>query len=94
MTAPLEGIRVLELASYVAAPSAGALLADLGAEVIKVEIPEGEIYRHSRPRLQGIKHDFPEAPQFQMDNRGKRSLAPDRSARRESRSGARAWPRR
>jgi crotonobetainyl-CoA:carnitine CoA-transferase CaiB-like acyl-CoA transferase len=77
MSAPLEGIKVVELASYVAAPSAGALLADLGAEVIKVEIPEGEIYRHSRPRLQGIKHDFPEAPQFQMDNRGKLSLALD-----------------
>ncbi|MDG2306230.1 MAG: CoA transferase [Candidatus Binatia bacterium] len=77
MTAPLEGIRVLELASFVAAPSAGALLADLGAEVVKVEIPDGEIYRHSRPRLAGIKHDFPEAPQFQMDNRGKRSLAVD-----------------
>lgn len=77
MTAPLEGIRVIELASFVAAPSAGALLADLGAEVVKIEIPEGEIYRHSRPRLQGIKHDFPEAPQFQMDNRGKRSLAID-----------------
>ena len=77
MSAPLEGIKVVELASYVAAPSAGALLADLGAEVIKIEIPEGEIYRHSRPRLQGIKHDFPEAPQFQMDNRGKLSLALD-----------------
>ncbi len=77
MTAPLDGIRVVELASFVAAPSAGALLADLGAEVVKIEIPQGEIYRHSRPRLAGIKHDFPEAPQFQMDNRGKRSLAVD-----------------
>ena len=77
MSAPLSGIRILELASFVAAPSAGALLADLGAEVVKVEIPAGEIYRHSRPRLQGIKHDFPEAPQFQMDNRGKQSLAID-----------------
>ena len=74
MTAPLDGIRVVELASFVAAPSAGALLADLGAEVVKVEIPQGEIYRHSLPRLAGIRHDFPEAPQFQMDNRGKQSL--------------------
>lgn len=77
MTAPLDGIRIVELASFVAAPSAGALLADLGAEVVKIEVPAGELYRHSRPRLQGIKHDFPEAPQFQMDNRGKRSLAID-----------------
>src|SRR5258706_495497 len=39
MSAPLEGIRVVEVASFVAAPSGGALLADLGAEVIKVAIP-------------------------------------------------------
>jgi crotonobetainyl-CoA:carnitine CoA-transferase CaiB-like acyl-CoA transferase len=77
MTAPLAGIRVVELASFVAAPAAGALLADLGAEVVKVEVPDGELYRHSRPRLLGIKHDFPEAAHFQMDNRGKRSLALD-----------------
>ena len=55
MKAPLEGIRVVELATFVAAPSAGALLADLGAEVTKVEVPDGEIYRHSKPKLLGIK---------------------------------------
>jgi crotonobetainyl-CoA:carnitine CoA-transferase CaiB-like acyl-CoA transferase len=75
--APLDGIRVLELASYVAAPAAGALLADLGAEVIKVEVPQGEVYRHAIPKLAGIESDFSEAPHFQMDNRGKRSLALD-----------------
>jgi crotonobetainyl-CoA:carnitine CoA-transferase CaiB-like acyl-CoA transferase len=77
MSAPLEGIRVVEIASYVAAPAAGALLADLGAEVIKVEVPHGEVYRYARPRLLGMKSDFPEAPHFHMDNRGKRSLALD-----------------
>jgi crotonobetainyl-CoA:carnitine CoA-transferase CaiB-like acyl-CoA transferase len=77
MTAPLEGVRVVEIASYVAAPAAGALLADLGAEVIKVEIPAGEVYRHSIPRRLGYKSDFAEAPHFQMDNRGKRSLTLD-----------------
>lgn len=77
MTAPLEGIRVLEIASFVAAPAAGALLADLGAEVVKVEVPRGEIYRYSVPRMAGYQSDFPEAPHFQMDNRGKRSLALD-----------------
>ncbi len=77
MTAPLAGIRVVEIASFVAAPAGGALLADLGAEVIKVEVPRGEIYRHSRPRVMGFDSDFPEAPHFQMDNRGKRSLALD-----------------
>jgi crotonobetainyl-CoA:carnitine CoA-transferase CaiB-like acyl-CoA transferase len=59
----LEGIRVIEVANFVAAPAAGALLADLGAEVIKVEVHGGELYRHGTPR--------------QMDNRGKRSLTLD-----------------
>jgi crotonobetainyl-CoA:carnitine CoA-transferase CaiB-like acyl-CoA transferase len=77
MPAPLSGIRVVELASFVAAPAAGALLADLGAEVIKVEVPWGEIYRHSLPRHAGFESDFPLAPHFQMDNRGKRSVALD-----------------
>ncbi len=77
MLAPLEGIRVVEIANWVAAPSAGALLADLGAEVIKVEVPRGEIYRWAFPRVMGFDSDFLEAPHFQMDNRGKRSLALD-----------------
>ena len=37
--APLDGVRVLELGNYIAAPTAGRLLADFGAEVIKVERP-------------------------------------------------------
>ncbi|HEX5067091.1 MAG TPA: CoA transferase [Myxococcota bacterium] len=77
MPAPLEGIRVVELASFVAAPAAGALLADLGADVVKIEVPWGEIYRHSLPRFAGYQSDFPLAPHFQMDNRGKRSVALD-----------------
>jgi crotonobetainyl-CoA:carnitine CoA-transferase CaiB-like acyl-CoA transferase len=75
--APLAGIRAVEIASFVAAPAAGALLVDLGAEVVKVEVPRGEIYRYSTPRTAGYKSDFPEAPHFQMDNRGKRSLTLD-----------------
>ena len=39
----LEGVRVVEVAHFVAAPAAGALLADMGADVIKVEIPQAEI---------------------------------------------------
>ena len=77
MTAPLEGIRVVEIASFVAAPACGALLADLGADVIKVEVPWGEIYRHSQPRFAGYASDFAGAPHFHMDNRGKQSLALD-----------------
>ena len=86
MAAPLSGIRVVEIASFVAAPGAGALLADLGAEVIKVEVPHGEVYRHSRPRMLGYQSDLDMAPPFQMDNRGKRSLALD-LGRPEARAG-------
>ena len=80
MAIPLEGIRVVEIASFVAAPACGALLADLGASVVKVEVPWGEIYRHSLPRFAGYDSEFPIAPHFQMDNRGKRSLALDLTA--------------
>ena len=45
MQLPLEGVRVVEVASFVAVPAAGALLADLGADVVKVEIPNGELLR-------------------------------------------------
>ena len=77
MSAPLAGIKVVEIASFVAVPACGALLADLGAEVIKVEVPWGEIYRHASPRLAGYDSDFPLSAAFNMDNRGKRSLTLD-----------------
>lgn len=74
---PLRGLKVVEVASFVAVPAAGAMLADLGADVVKVEVPNGEIYRKGRPAFQGFDSDFPESPGFQMDNRGKRSMALD-----------------
>jgi crotonobetainyl-CoA:carnitine CoA-transferase CaiB-like acyl-CoA transferase len=77
MSKPLAGIKVVEIASFVAAPACGALLADLGADVIKVEVPWGEVYRHAIPRFAGYSSEFNGAPHFQMDNRGKRSLALD-----------------
>lgn len=77
VTAPLAGVRVVEVATYVAGPAAGALLADFGADVVKVEVPDGEVVRHSRPRYAGFRSDFAGSPQFEMDNRGKRSLALD-----------------
>lgn len=77
MPAPLSDVRVVEIASFVAVPAAGALLADLGAEVIKVEVPGGETLRHATPRRMGYRSEQTESPHFQMDNRGKRSLALD-----------------
>jgi len=75
VSAPLEDITVIEIDSYMAAPSTGAILADLGARVIKVEPLTGDPMRGiSRPAkidgpLQG--YDFG----FDVDNRGKRSIA-------------------
>jgi crotonobetainyl-CoA:carnitine CoA-transferase CaiB-like acyl-CoA transferase len=74
MTAPLTGIRVLEVANWLAAPAAGALLADLGADVIKVEPPGGEVFREFLLRSLGYTHDFATNYAFQLDNRGKRSV--------------------
>lgn len=61
---PLEGIRVLEVANWLAAPATAALMADLGADVVKVEPPGGDVYRGTE--------QWPYA--FQNDNRGKRSV--------------------
>ena len=77
MPTPLEGIRVVEIATFVAAPAAGVLLSDFGADVVKVEVPEGELVRHTRPRLNGFQSKMQGSPQFEMDNRGKRSLTLD-----------------
>lgn len=66
---PLEGFRVLELAQMLAAPSAGLLLADYGAEVLKVEPPSGDGLRNLRSAAAAT---LPESPVFAGYNRGKR----------------------
>ncbi|MGZ3320338.1 MAG: CoA transferase, partial [Xanthobacteraceae bacterium] len=45
MPKPLAGLRVIELANFIAGPLAGTLLADMGADVIKVEPPQGDMGR-------------------------------------------------
>ncbi|MFI5267442.1 MAG: CaiB/BaiF CoA transferase family protein [Chloroflexota bacterium] len=68
---PLSGIRVVELASYITGPFAGQMLADLGAEVIKIEPPKvGDPFRTATGY----------APQFTGHNHGKRSLTLDLKA--------------
>lgn len=69
---PLAGVRVLEAGSYVSAPFAGQMLADLGAEVIKVEAPpRGDAFRRfNRP-------SGPYNPMFANSNRGKGSVLVD-----------------
>lgn len=84
-TPPLAGIRVLEVANWLAGPSCAALLSDLGADVVKVEPPQGDAYRGLMMMSAGYEYDFPINPAFEMDNRGKQSitLALDNPAARE-----------
>ncbi len=72
----LNGIRVVELATYMAAPSAAALMAEWGADVIKIEPPEGCPIRQFF-QTSGSLNEFPDNPVFDLDNRGKKSIALD-----------------
>jgi crotonobetainyl-CoA:carnitine CoA-transferase CaiB-like acyl-CoA transferase len=73
--APLAGIRVIEVAQWIAAPATGALLADLGADVIKVEPPGGDRYRGLLTGTGSASGQ--RAGGFELDNRGKRSITVD-----------------
>src|SRR5688572_28988233 len=79
MSKPLAGVRVLELARILAGPWCGQLLADLGAEVIKVERPgEGDDTRHwGPPFLHDAEGNSLDAAYFHSTNRGKSSVAID-----------------
>ena len=69
---PLEGIRVLEIASMIFGPLAGQYLGDMGAEVIKLEPPEGDLTRSIGPRRSPRMGAF-----FLTSNRSKRSIVVD-----------------
>lgn len=71
MPQPLAGIRVIELANFIAGPLAGTLLADMGAEVIKIEPPKGDMGRAMPPQRSN------ESVSFVALNRNKRSLVLD-----------------
>lgn len=72
MSGPLSGFRVLEMASVISGPYAGMLLADLGAEVTKVELPgTGDVFRLWDGQSGRVR------PQFAAQNRGKRSVTID-----------------
>jgi crotonobetainyl-CoA:carnitine CoA-transferase CaiB-like acyl-CoA transferase len=79
MTAkPLVGLRVLELARILAGPWVGQLLADLGADVVKVESPEGDDTRKwGPPFVEGADGERLSAAYFHSCNRGKRSVTAD-----------------
>lgn len=71
MSGPLAGIKVLDLSRVLAGPYCTALLADLGAEIIKLEPPAGDDYRHIGPFKDG------ESALFTLNNRGKKSIVLD-----------------
>ena len=71
----LKGIRVVEMGLWVAGPAAGGILADWGAEVVKIEMPKGDPMRKLFGALSGSKED--RCPPFDLYNRGKKSLALD-----------------
>ena len=76
MTGALEGVRVLDFTTTIAGPHCTRLLADLGAEVIKVEAPEGDMMRTRPPLRSGASTSFGQL------NAGKKSIALDlKSAR-------------
>lgn len=76
MTGPLAGLKVVELARILAGPWAGQTFADLGAEVIKVESPEGDDTRAWGPPFVTRDHDV-SAAYYHSTNRGKASVVAD-----------------
>ncbi len=70
----LEGLRVVELSTYIAAPGAAGIMADWGADVIKIESPAGDPMRNFFDGLSGPEHGN---PVFELDNRGKRGVVLD-----------------
>ncbi len=75
MAGPLAGIKVVEMGLWVAGPSCAAILGDWGADVIKIEPPNGDPFRGLFASLMGAA--APLNPPFELDNRGKRSVALD-----------------
>jgi len=71
----LDGVRVVEMGLWVAGPASAGILADWGADVVKIEAPAGDPMRSFFQLATGSKVD--RNPPFDLDNRGKRSVALD-----------------
>ncbi len=74
MAGPMDGVRVVELGVWLAGPAAAGILADWGADVVKIEPPGGDPARTFTRMLGG---DLPSNPPFELDNRSKRSIVLD-----------------
>lgn len=75
MDKPLSGVKVVELATFVAAPSCGRLLSDMGAQVIKVEAPSGDNWRISGKSYIPERFCDDENPVFDIFNTGKKMIS-------------------
>jgi crotonobetainyl-CoA:carnitine CoA-transferase CaiB-like acyl-CoA transferase len=69
MAGPMEGVKVVEVGMWVAGPAGAAILGDWGADVVKIEPPDGDPFRGL---LSGIVEGV--SPPFELDNRNKRSV--------------------
>ncbi len=84
MPGPLDGVNIVELGVWVAGPAAAGILADWGADVVKIEPPSGDPARRFGTML-GLDIDV--NPPFELDNRSKRSVVLDLAAEKDRRHG-------
>ena len=80
MKKPLEGYTVIDLTTFVAAPTTARLLADMGARVIKVEPPKGDAWRNSGVGFDPKRFSHAENPIFDLYNNGKDMISLNRKA--------------
>ena len=73
---PLEGVKVVEMATFIAAPAVGRILADMGAEVVKIESAKGDNLRFTAPN-EGRPLDPHEDTNFDLENAGKKGVVID-----------------
>jgi cinnamoyl-CoA:phenyllactate CoA-transferase len=73
---PLEGVKVVEMATFIAVPAVGRILADLGAEVVKIESSKGDNLRYTAPN-EGRPSDPHEDMNFDLENANKKGIVVD-----------------
>ena len=73
---PLEGIKVVEMATFIAVPAVGRILADMGAEVVKIESAKGDNLRYTAPN-EGRPSDPHEDTNFDLENANKKGIVLD-----------------
>lgn len=73
---PLNGVKVIEMATFIAAPAVGRIMADLGAEVIKIESAKGDNLRYTAPN-EGRPSDPHEDINFDLENANKKGIVVD-----------------